>query len=160
MSSFIAHAPAPTGTTPEQGNCVINDGFFPDIDLARMREAVRLDGTVIDTRLRDAAIAAILLVNRELRSWKAGKVSAGYTTLAAVPAQSIDGASELHHLYLRAVNASAKADLTERYRDYDLTGTGDKKADELTDSIDEQRRNAAWAIADIQGRTHITVELI
>ncbi|WP_198403762.1 head completion/stabilization protein, partial [Burkholderia oklahomensis] len=36
-----------------------NDGFFPDIDLSALRDAMRLDGTVAHERLRHAARDAV-----------------------------------------------------------------------------------------------------
>ncbi len=65
--------------------------------------------------------------------------------------------------YRRAVYSMAKADLIERYRDIDSTASSltDKKSMEwMNDAPSEQRRNAHWAVADILGRTHATVELI
>ncbi|AMP13376.1 phage head completion family protein [Collimonas pratensis] len=142
---------------------VENDGFYVDIHLPQMRDAVRLDGTVTDVRLREAVIAAILHVNYELRDWKLLQIAAGYASLAAVPADRIDRESVLISLYRRAVYCSAKADLIERYRDYDSTASSlsDKKMMEALDNAPgDQRRNAHWAIADIIGRSHLTVELI
>lgn len=142
---------------------VENDGFYVDINLPQMRDAVRLDGTVTDVRLREAVIAAILHVNYELRDWKLLQIAAGYASLAAVPADRIDRESVLISLYRRAVYCSAKADLIERYRDYDSTASSlsDKKMMEALDNAPgDQRRNAHWAIADIIGRSHLTVELI
>ncbi|MCO1344221.1 head completion/stabilization protein [Burkholderia multivorans] len=54
----------------------------------------------------------------------------------------------------------AKATLIERYRDYDTTGDGARRADELEPQSDELRRDARWAISDIVGRPRVTVELI
>lgn len=158
--SFIAAAPPPAtqpGATP---GVIGNDGWFPDIVLSTMRDAMRLDGTVTDPRLAQAVVDAILHVNDELADWKAQQVAAGHAALADVPATTVN--QESRHLvqYRRAVYSMAKADLVERYRDYDTTGEGHKKAEWQDNSPEEQRRNAHWAIADIQGRTRSTIELI
>ncbi|WP_062112494.1 head completion/stabilization protein [Collimonas pratensis] len=163
--SFLAVEPSTPSTTPPPpvSPMVENDGFYVDIHLPQMRDAVRLDGTVTDVRLREAVIAAILHVNYELRDWKLLQIAAGYASLAAVPADRIDRESVLISLYRRAVYCSAKADLIERYRDYDSTASSlsDKKMMEALDNAPgDQRRNAHWAIADIIGRSHLTVELI
>lgn len=162
--SFLAVEPATSiNTEPPVSAVVENDGFYVDIYLSQMRDAVRLDGTVTDVRLRQAVIAAILHVNKELRDWKLKQVDAGYVTLAAVPAEHIDRESILIAHYRRAVYCTAKADLIERYRDYDSTASSlsDKKMMEALDNAPgEQRRNAHWAIADIIDRAHLTVELI
>ncbi|SFD28771.1 head completion/stabilization protein [Collimonas sp. OK412] len=162
--SFLAVEPStPSQTEPPVSSVAENDGFYVDIHLSQMRDAMRLDGTVTDVRLRQAVIAAILHVNNELRDWKLRQAAAGYTTLSAVPAERIDRESILIAHYRRAVYCTAKADLIERYRDYDSTASSlsDKKMMEALDiAPGEQRRNAHWAIADIIGRTHLTVELI
>jgi hypothetical protein len=58
------------------------------------------------------------------------------------------------------VYCTAGAELAERYRGLDTTGTGQSAADQLTPVIDEYRRDARWAISDILGLTRTTVELI
>ncbi|MGK5051421.1 head completion/stabilization protein [Janthinobacterium sp. RB2P8] len=166
--SFMALPPSiPPGTTPAPpapaAGVIENDGWFPDILLTDMRDAMRLDGTVTDARLVQAVVDAILQVNRELTDWQGKQAAAGIAALVDVPAARINRESRLLAQYRRAVYSTAKADLIERYRDYDSTATSvsDKKSMEwLDDAPGAQRRNAQWAIADIVGRTHLTVELI
>lgn len=160
--SFIATQP-PAADTPADSEApatIENDGWFPDISMTAMRDAMRLDGTVTDPRLKLAVIDAIIHVNAELADWQQRQSDAGYPTLEDVPSKKVAGESIYVACYRRAVYSSAKADLIERYRDFDSTQEGNKKAESLESPIDEQRRNAHWAIADIVGRTHITVELI
>lgn len=155
-----AAAPAPPVTAI---GVIENDGWFPDITLVDMRDAMRLDGTVTDARLVQAVVDAILHVNRELAQWQGQHAQAGISSLADVPATRINRESRLLAQYRRAVYSTAKADLIERYRDYDSTATSltDKKSMEwLDEAPGAQRRNAQWAIADIVGRSHLTVELI
>ena len=162
--SFIAFEPSPPSSPPAPAAAVVeNDGWYVDIQLSQMRDAERLDGTVTEVRLRQAVVAAILHVNNELRDWKLEQIAAGYASLAAVPADRVDRESILIAHYRRAVYCWAKADLTERYRDFDSTASSlnDKKTmDVLDDAPSDQRRNAHWAITDIIGRHHSTVELI
>ena len=166
--SFMAHPPShqpaatPAPTAPLAG-VIENDGWFPDIALADMRDAMRLDGTVTDARLVQAVVDAILQVNRELADWQSQHAQAAIAALVDVPATRINRESRLLAQYRRAVYSTAKADLIERYRDYDSTATSlsDKKTMEwLDEAPGAQRRNAQWAIADMIGRTHLTVELI
>ena len=163
--SFIAFAPPSAGgavTLPEAGH-VENDGFYPDIVLQDMRDSMRLDGTVTSARLTQAIVAAVLHVNAELRDWKLLQIAAGFASLAAVPAERVNRESVLIAHYRRAVYCWAKADLIEKYRDFDSTGSSlsNMKAMEALDNApSEQRRNAHWAISDIIGRSHMTVELI
>jgi hypothetical protein len=137
-----------------------NDGWWPDIDTADLRATLRLDGTVTDARLNAAAVSAMRSTNRELRRFKAGHVAAGAAGLADVDADEINGESEFIGLYRRAVYCSAGAELVERYRNYDSTSSGHAEAEKLTESIDELRRDARWAIRDLLGVAHATVELI
>lgn len=163
--SFIATAtPSPNQGAASPDPLVIeNDGWFPDINLSHMRDAMRLDGTVTDPRLAQAIIEAIIHVNQELEQWQLEKQAAGHSNMAEIPASTINRESKLTIHYRRAVYSTAKADLIEHYRDIDTTASSlsDKKSMEwLNDAPEAQRRNAHWAIADILGRTHATVELI
>ena len=156
--SFIATAPA--SSTPPDSATVANDGFFPDIDLNHMRAAVRLDGTVTNERLRDATVAAVLLVNDELAAWKASAIAAGREKLVDVPAPEVGGETINLVRYRTAVYRYARADLVERYRDFDATKSGVDQAEKLECSADDDRRAAKWSIRDLLGRPRSTVELI
>lgn len=155
--SFIATAPVSDTTPP---GTVRNDGFWPDVQLAAAREAMRLDGTVTASRLEHALIAAIIEVARDVRGWKVARIAAGYQALVDVPGDQVGGQSVAMQSYLRAVYCYAKADLVERMADYDLTAAGQRKPEWLDTTADEQRRNASWAISVLLGRPRATVELI
>lgn len=155
MSSFLASAPA----KPDQDG-IANDGFFPNLTVADALAAMRQDGTVTPERLRGALIEAVLAVNEELAVWKANRQAAGYGTLADVPAPKIDGKSAHLHRYLRAVYCQARAGLIERYRDYDATAAGDRKAEAMMQAVEDLRRDGRWAINDLLGTSRTTVELI
>ncbi|QGZ31501.1 head completion/stabilization protein [Stutzerimonas stutzeri] len=154
MSAFIA-----TGGS-QAPHPITNDGWFPPLDGQHMREALRLDGSITDARLETAAVNAVIEVNRELKRFKFANLAADHESLADVPADQIQNESELLHLYRRAIYCSAGAELAERYRDYSATGDGAERAEALTPTADEYRRDARWAIRSILGRVHTTVELI
>ncbi|MFP3567299.1 head completion/stabilization protein [Paraburkholderia sp. SIMBA_030] len=163
MSSFYAIAEpniTPEPTPPAAELIVTNTHWFPSVDLAHMRQAVRLDGTVTHARLRDAVIAAIDEVNRELSTWRQAHQAAGVATLAELPADDIGGESVHLARYRRAVYYLARADVTEQYRDFDSTKSGAADAAELETTIDADRRNARHAINDMRGAARTTVELI
>ena len=63
-------------------------------------------------------------------------------------------------LYLRAVFSTAHASLVEHYADFDATNSGRERGEQLANPADSYRRDAAWAISEIEGRPHSTVELI
>lgn len=156
MAGFVATVPA----AAEPEGLIVNDGWFPDIDLATLRNAIRIPGDITVARLTEAARYAIDSINREIDDWRLAKIADGSASLSEVPASQLDGESRLVMLYQRAIYSTVKADLTERYRDFDATGTGERRAKDMEPSIDEQRRNARWAVRDILGIARTTVELI
>lgn len=159
MNSFVATA-APTVTaTPIEGT-LQNNGWFPDIDLAALRDAMRLDGTVTLKRLRHAALEAVLTVNDELTAWRDRQRAAGYASLADVPAERIGAESAHVYRYRRAIYHLAHADVTEKYPGLDSTKSGGQIGATLTDTVDESRRNARWAISGILDIPRSTIELI
>jgi hypothetical protein len=160
MNSFIAIA-GPTAPAPiDASRTIKNDGWFCEIDLHELREAMRLDGTVSHERLRLAIVDAIASVNDELQEWQGVQRAAGYIDLASVTAALIDGVSSHVLRYRRAVYNLVRADLTEQYRSYDATKSGSQHAEELDATISESRRNVRWALNDIRGIARSTVELI
>ncbi|MEE9705707.1 head completion/stabilization protein [Aeromonas veronii] len=154
-TGFIATAP----TTPNEGE-ITSSPFWPAISLPDLRETVRLDGTVTTARITHAVIDAITSVNRDLADWRSARQAEGYATLAAVPGEVINNESVRLHSYRRAVYAMTRANLLERYTDYSATGDGVKGADAKVISSDDLYRDARFAIRDILGTTHNTVELI
>lgn len=154
-------APPTTSTVvPAQPEPVVeNDGWFPAVSPADLRASSRLNGNVTPDRLALSLAVAMSSVNDELAAYKASRLEEGHGSLVDVPAAQIGGKSIKVSLYLRAVYSLVQADIVDRYRDFDTTGAGDKRADELPTS-DALRRDARWAISDILGRARSTVELI
>ena len=153
MSGFIAAGRV-------AGQPIDNDGFWPDIDSSNVSAVLRLDGSVPAVRLEQAVVSAMLTLNRELRGLKHRYRSAGYQTLADVPAERLNGHSEWLLLYRRALYCATGAELCERYRSYDSTREGQHNAEALTPTIDEYRRDYRYAVRDLLGTGHATVELI
>lgn len=161
-SGFVSLPPAQDADPPASPapDVVAGDGWWPDIDLSALREAARLDTTVPPARLREAAALAMIEVGSQLAAWRAPLELAGAANLQAVPAPQVDGRSQLVLLYSRAVYSTVAADLAERLRDANATAAGLDRAQELLCPADDHRRNARWAVADIQGLRRATVELI
>ena len=158
--SFVAKPPAPDRDPPPAETLISNDGFFPDIDPAQIRDVARIPTSITPPRLREAILAAILSAEIDLRAWAALHVAGGHATLDAVPAPQLDGKSANIIRYRRIVALFAKAELIERHRDYDTTAAGAGQSDELSTSISDLRRDAAHAVRDMLGRTRTTVDLI
>lgn len=154
-SSFTANASSVAPQPP-----VTAGAFWPQVDVALLREAIRVPGDVTQQRMRATVVMAVMSVTGELEQWQADKEAAGYATLAEVPARLIDDTSRLVQLYLRAVYCATAVELHERYRAYDATAQGNQRADDLSPTIDEMRRDQRNAISDLLGTRRVTVELI
>ncbi|MCL2894299.1 head completion/stabilization protein [Brenneria tiliae] len=143
---------------PAGHDAVIKNTFFwPDVEPDTLRKLMRLENTVTPERLRHAVLTAISEVNAELYLYREAQMSAGFRQLSDVPAEQIDGQSEKHHHYLRAVSTIATASLYERYRGYDASAKGNNKADALDGTIDELWRDARWSISRVQDKPHCII---
>lgn len=154
MSGLVANAPAPAAPVIDAG------GWYPDIDLADLRQVVSTDGTVTNERLTECVVIALNSVMDELDCWQKQQVALERASLGEVPARTINGESSLVLLFKRAVYATVKAEMVERYRDFDSTDAGQRRAEQMDLTVDDYRRNARYAIRDILGRARITAELL
>ncbi|OEY67470.1 head completion/stabilization protein [Marinobacter sp. X15-166B] len=148
------------GGATENTAVVPNAPFFPDINLGEFRDAMRLDSTVTDERALHALEVAVFDVNSQLSGWSQTLIADGIANLEGVPVPPWQPSGAFSRLYLRAVWSMAKANLVERYRDYDSTNAGHGKADSMEPIADDYRRDASWAIADLTGTRRTVVELI
>lgn len=144
---------------PEIETPIVGD-WFPAIDPAAIRKGYRIREAVTAARLREALIAAIITVGNDLALWQGQQAQAGHLALTDVPAPQIDGQSRLAILYRRAVALYAKAEIVERYRDIDMSGAGERRAEDLDPTVTELRRDALHAVRDLLGVTRTTVDLI
>ncbi|UOV19116.1 head completion/stabilization protein [Pantoea agglomerans] len=152
---FIAPQKA-TGTP----DIIPNNSFWPDVDLAKFRSVMRVDGTVTPERLRQVVLTAMAEVNAELYPWRERQELAGRNSLADVPAERLAGVSVRLHHYENAVWCWTRAVLNERYQDFDATAAAAKRGEELNEASGDLWRDARWAISRVQDMPHCTVELI
>lgn len=150
----------PTNPTTKDEGDVSSAPFWPVVNLNTLRAIMRTDGTITTERLRHAVIDAIAAVNSDLSGWAINRQGDGYSLLADVPSQSIDNESVLVHWYRRAVYSMARANLYERYLDSTATADAVKDTDARDMTANDLYRDARFAISDILGTTHTTVELI
>lgn len=161
---FNPENPPATGAQSEP--VIQNDGWFPDMAPAAVRDACLLDGTITEARLQPALVDAMLTINRQLQDWADTQRAQGHASLAEVPGPRMAGESARVLHYRRAVHACLQADLAEAYRIQASMpgGTGSGKQDGVQEALavrqDDHRRNQHWAVADIVGRPRATVELI
>lgn len=151
---------AGTGAAPADPETLENNGFWPDLDPGDFRDATRLDGTVTVPRLVQALQVAMADVNRQLADWQQARQDGGAATLDAVAPPVWALPDHYAMLYRRAVYATAHASLLERYRDVTATEQGDERGEAKDEAADDIRRDARWAVAEIEGKRHTTVELI
>ena len=154
MSAFIA-----AGANTED-TIISNDEFFPAVDPNLVRSLMRLDNSVTNPRIRQALIDAMGKTNTDLAAWQTTQQNQGNADLSNVAAPQIDGKTRHEHDYQRAVYCQAKAEITERYQDYDTTAAGTSHAEEIENSIDDYKRQARFAIRRILGQSQSTIELI
>ncbi|EBC0683323.1 head completion/stabilization protein [Salmonella enterica] len=134
--------------------------FWPEILLRDLRLASRIPGRTTTSRLKFVTTEAVAHVTDQLDDWRGIQESAGYSTLADVPARMLNGESVKVYRYRRAVYSAARALLLENARDVDTTEKGDRKADALGVQTDDLWRDVRWAIADIRGTQRLFVELV
>lgn len=159
--SFVALPPASEiEQPPAEETPVVNDGFFPDIVPAAVRDAARIPTSITPSRLRAAILGAIMTVEIDLRAFAATWIAAGHATLATVPAPQLDGKSVQLIRYHRAVALYAKAELIERHPDFDTTAAGGAEGDDAATAVGSLRRDAQHAIRDILGVGRTVVESI
>ncbi|EBX2814223.1 head completion/stabilization protein [Salmonella enterica subsp. enterica] len=134
--------------------------FWPEILLRNLRLASRIPGRTTTSRLKFVTTEAVAHVTDQLDDWRGIQESAGYSTLADVPARMLNGESVKVYRYRRAVYSAARALILENARDVDTTEKGDRKADALEVQTDDLWRDVRWAIADIRGTQRLFVELV
>lgn len=137
-------------------NVTLTSGdFWPVINLNDLKDDLRLDGAVTDLRLKNAAAYSIFDTNRLLVSLM-GRAA----TLAELTTDKISGVPVSVILYRQAVTAGTGARIIEKYASYDSSREGEKRGEEVYKSADDYRRDQRWAIRDLLGIPHVTVELI
>ncbi|MBU6189608.1 MAG: head completion/stabilization protein [Betaproteobacteria bacterium] len=160
MSAFISLPPAGDSAPPSTPDSVAFDGFYPALSLAAARAAMRIPTDITDARLRDALAAAMLEIADDLTQWRAVQDAAGFAVLADCSDRMIAGEKRLVLLWRRAVHHLAAADLAEIQRGPDSTPAGSDRAAQLDSTAADHRRNSRWAVRDMLGIPHTTIELI
>lgn len=141
---------------------IANNGFWPDLEAEAFRDRHRIDTTIPEGRVVHALEVAMRDINRQLADFQARQEDAGVHAADAVPPEPWQRPGDTTALYRQAVYAEAHARLLEHYRDYSATrGTGERARENLEDETgDDHRRDARWAVAELLGDPHTTVELI
>lgn len=164
MSGIVFNPPNTDGTPPvepPEADTVVFDGWWPNMNITAVREAIRIDTNVTAGRLRDAVSQAMLDIATALAEWRSEQVELGHASLQDVPARTqIDGISDYVLRFNRAVYSVVGADLAERQIGSRLTSAGADRAEELSADICIHTRNVTWAVRDFLGRTRVIAEAL
>lgn len=152
MSSFI-----PAGGRAAEDRQIQADGFWPTLSVADCRGLTGLGNEFTTDRIANALTVVAFKVNRRLAGWRASQAA---STLAQVPAPTIDGKSEKVTLYQNLIYFTVRAEHLATTRDYDSTKDGHARADALEPAADVWRQLAAEAEAAFMEQPRMIVELI
>ena len=139
----MAGLTAPADNETSEGQVIEADGWFPGIDTAIIRAAIRLgDGAVPETRLAAAIEGAIIAGLR---------ASEGIADLESVaPADMVNGKPRAVLLWQRVVGYYAAAELADTHLDISATDEALDRDAEKRNAADDYRRKAYEAVADLQ----------
>ena len=121
---------------------------------------MRLEQTVAPARLREAIKSGMAETNAELYEYREQKIAAGFTRLADVPADDIDGES------IKVFTTSAPCVRWRPRRFMSVIAAwmpvrkATKKADSIDSTIDELWRDMRWAVARIRDKPRCIVSQI
>lgn len=141
-------APPPSADPPNAS--VAADDWFPAVELAEIRDTIRLgEGVVPTPRLIAAIQGAILSGLRDLSEWRSARASEGAADLAAVTTDQVAGRNKAELIWERVVRYYTAAELADQHRDISATDEGLDRAEEKALTADDYRRLAYAAVADL-----------
>jgi len=156
--SLVAHGGS--NTQPAEAQPITNNGFWPDIEPDAFRDRHRIDSTITAGRVSQSLGVAMRDINRQLADFQTQQRDAGIYASDAVPTEHWQIPGHATELYYQAVFSEAHARILESYRDYSATRDGDERGETKDEAAEDYRRDARWAVSEIIGEPHTTVELI
>ena len=139
---------------------VQGDGWWPALAVGDFQAVYRLPGEYEAQLLVDHLKLAMSWAQDQLAAWRAAREAEGCESLAAAPGPEIDGEPRSVLLYRRAVFAHAKALLLLQWKTIGRRDVTGREAQDTGESEDTFYEFAQQAVADLQGRARVTVELI
>lgn len=149
---------------------LINDGFFPDLDLKALQKRYQIDSQVTLERLSSMVLSAVILTNRELNTYACSQLKKGYQTLAdvpfmtyalALPNQTDSSLSGLVHLYETAIFARVQGDLARESSTHRMSVEGKRRQENDYNQVsDDFYRQSVWAVRQIKSKRTTRVRLI
>ena len=147
--------------TKSSTTLVINDGWWPDLAVAKFQSTYRMPTEYAEGMLVDGLVLAMAWANKELSAWRVSIEAAGTVeALDAVPASQLAGESLLIVQYRKAVFCHAKSFLLQQYPTVNRREAANNEARESETTEDKFLEYAQQAIADFLGVGRVTVALI
>lgn len=158
MSSVLIPT-TPERQEPEQE--IRSNPFWPIIEPQDLRESMRIDNTVTTAQLYHAAIEAVTHVNHLLKKWREEKQNSGIiSTQDLIDDDAINGLSMQTQRYIHAVYSFTKAQIINKYLDFDSTAQAETKAHAKVEQAGKYQRDGHAAIADILRKTRVNSRLV
>lgn len=150
-----------TGKSPTYADQQIeNDGFWPDLSVAKFQKAYRLPGEYLGEMLAADVRMAMGEVNDDLADCKDRCQAAGAVTLADVPAKFLRKCTDPAATYARAVYCRAKASLLTQYATVNRRESAENVGKELPERSETFLAFSQAAVRSLQGRGRITAVLL
>lgn len=146
-------------TAPESRD-IGSGAFWPTVATGGFYEQYRIPPELPETMIVEQLKLAIGRVNASLKDYAAGRQADGYSVLADVPGDVIDGEPIKVSQYRRAVYCEAKAEVLKETMTVDRKPQAENAAKTSEETEDKFREFAAAAIRAICDYTRVEVALL
>ncbi len=147
MSGFIATPPAPASPV---NSTVEADGWFPAIDVNRVRDTLRIgEGVVIHERLVAAIEGAMITALRQLAEWRSAFAVLGIERLIDIDDIEIGGRKRTEVIWERIIRYYAAAEIADLHRDLVASDQANIRSENERVTADDYRRMAHHAVSDL-----------
>lgn len=159
MNDFVS---TPAQPASPEGSAVTAGEWWPAIDVNRFRARYNLGtGSIPHARIEEALVHGLDSITRQLGAWQLEAILLGFDALADVaPEDVLNDEPRLVHLFRRAVELTAAAELADNNLDLTATDEGTDDAEARRSLADRHRARATAAVRDIIGGTRCDVELV
>lgn len=139
---------------------IVNDGFWPDLDVAEFQKGYRLPAEYLLELLVDGIALAMGEVNNDLARRKAQWQAAGITHVETADPMILPERAFMATSYKRAVYCRAKAYLLSQFATFIRRDSAENLAKEAPQTHEQFLSFSQQAVRLIQGRSRITAELL
>jgi len=146
-------------TTGKTATTVLyGDGWYPDLAVAEFLKLYRLPAEYAESLIADHLKLACLWAAKLLAPWRDTQEAGGHGNLDAIAVHGIEKGATL--LYKRAVFSYAKAILLQQFTSIERRDSARNDAKEAPETANQFLAAARQALADLTGRTFVTVEAL